>query len=141
MLAPEGRLLVEGEILKRPLLAQTLHDIGEKGADYFYDSIFTEDMVSELQEHGSILSLEDFKNYTVVEREVTRSEFRDHDVLGISAPGGGPVLGLILNILDVCVCVCVCMCVCVCVCVCVRVCMRACDRLGCHSDNLMYPTF
>ena len=101
--------------------------------------------MSELQEVGSIISIDDFKNYTVVEREVTRSRYRGHNVFGISAPGGGPVLGLMLNILDgmcvcvcacmhacvracvrVCVSVCVCAYVCVCVCVCVRACMHAC---------------
>ena len=100
LLAPEGKLLVEGEILKQPVLAKTLKKIGKKGADYMYDSSFTKQIVSELQEQGSILSIDDFKNYTVVEREVTRSRYRGHNVFGIPSPGGGPTLGLILNILN-----------------------------------------
>ena len=57
-------------------------------------------MVQDLQDADSILTLEDFHNYEPVERNVTATEFMGLDVYGVSAPAGGPVLGLILNILD-----------------------------------------
>ena len=59
-----------------------------------------EQMVRDIQEYGGIIKEEDFEEYLVRERNVTRAEYNELDVLGISAPGGGPVLGLILNILD-----------------------------------------
>lgn len=77
-----------------------MKDIAEKGADYFYDSSFTDNMISELQEHGSILTRDDFTNYEAIEREVTRSEYKGYKVFGVSSPAGGPVLGLILNIMN-----------------------------------------
>ena len=85
----------------RPKYAQTLRDIGEKGADYFYHSDFTESMVSELQNnYNSVVTVEDFQNYTAIEREVVTSQFDDLEVIGIPPPASGAVLGLILNILD-----------------------------------------
>ena len=101
LLAPNNVLLKEGDPIMRPKYAQTLRDIGEKGADYFYDSDFTERMVSELQNnYNSVVMVEDFQNYTAIEREVVTSQFDDLEVIGIPPPASGAVLGLILNILD-----------------------------------------
>lgn len=93
-------LLKEGDTLKQEKLADTLHEIGQKGANYFYNSTFTEDMLKDLEAYDSILTLEDFQNYTPVDRDVTVAEFMGLRVYGVSAPAGGPVLGLALNILD-----------------------------------------
>ncbi len=87
-------------MLKRPLLASTLRNIADNGANYFYEGAFMQQMVSELQAIGAIITARDFEEYSVEERPVTRASYDAYDVLGISAPGGGPVLGLILNILD-----------------------------------------
>ncbi len=57
-------------------------------------------MVSELQANGAIITANDFEQYTVANRPVTNAIYETYNILGISAPGGGPVLGLILNILD-----------------------------------------
>ena len=101
LLAPNGQLLKKNDILKQPQLADTLHQIAEQGIDYFYNSSFTETMVEELQTgYNSIITVEDFHNYSSVEREVARAKYKGHEMLGVSAPAGGPVLGLILNILD-----------------------------------------
>lgn len=100
ILAPNGVLLKEGDTLKNEKLADTLHAIGQNGADYFYNSSFTDMMLEDLEDYDSLLTLEDFHNYTAVERDVTVSEFRGFRVYGVPAPAGGPVLGLILNILD-----------------------------------------
>ncbi len=87
-------------MLKRPRLAEILTEIANNGADYFYQGAFMQQMVSELQTNGAIITENDFEQYTVKERPVTRAMYDTYDILGISAPGGGPVLGLILNILD-----------------------------------------
>ena len=100
LLAPEGSILLEGDMLKRPLLAETLRNIADNGANYFYEGAFMEQMVSELQANGAIINASDFMDYSVEERLVTRAFYDKYDVLGISTPGGGSVLGLILNILD-----------------------------------------
>lgn len=101
LLAPNGDFLVENDTLKRPLYADTLEYISKYGADWFYDSNFTRDMVKELREdYGSILTEEDFKSYTPVKRRVTQSWYKGLSMRSLSAPSGGPVISLILNILD-----------------------------------------
>ena len=101
LVAPNGNLLQEGDILKQPQLADTLHQIAENGINYFYNSSFTELMVEELQrDYGSIISVEDFHNYSSIERNVARAKYKGQEMVGVSPPAGGAVLGLILNILD-----------------------------------------
>ena len=82
-------------------MADTLHQIAERGISYFYNSSFTEAMVSELQrDYGSIISLDDLRNYSSVERRVATAKYKGQEMLGMSPPAGGAVLGLILNILN-----------------------------------------
>ena len=100
-LAPGGQLLGKGDTLKQTELANTLEQIGQQGIGYFYNSSFTEAMVEELQRENSIITVEDFQNYTTVVRDVVRARYTGLDMLGMPPPSaGGPVLGLILNILD-----------------------------------------
>lgn len=89
------------DTLKRPLYADTLESISVKGADWFFKSNFTKEMVQELKDdYNSILTEEDFNAYSVVTREVTESKYNNFAIRSISAPSSGPVLSLILNILD-----------------------------------------
>ena len=59
-------------------------------------------MVEELQrDWNSIITMEDFLNYTTVVRDVVRARYKGLEMLGMPPPSaGGAVLGLILNILD-----------------------------------------
>ena len=101
LLAPDGKLLKKGDRITRHQYAQTLRSIGEKGADFFYNSNFTEELVRELREgYNSVMTMEDLQNYTAIEREVVTSQFADLEVIGVPPPASGAVLGLILNILD-----------------------------------------
>lgn len=102
LLAPNGQLLREGDTLKQTQLANTLEQIGEQGIGYFYNSSFTERMVQELQnDWDSIITVEDFQNYSSVERDVVNATYKGLKMLSMPPPSaGGPVLGLILNILD-----------------------------------------
>ena len=101
LIAPNGQLLKEGDILKQPQLADTLHQIAEHGISYFYNSSFTEAMVNELRsDYNSIITVDDLRNYSSMERRVATAKYKGLEVLGMSPPAGGAVLGLILNILD-----------------------------------------
>ena len=94
-------MLKKGDRITRHQYAQTLRSIGEKGADFFYNSSFTEELVRELQEgYNSVMTVEDLQDYTAIEREVATSQFADLEVIGVPPPASGAVLGLILNILD-----------------------------------------
>ena len=61
---PNGKLPNVGEIIKQPELAKTLEIIASSGQEGFYSSFFTETMVQEARQDGSIWLEEDFENYS-----------------------------------------------------------------------------
>lgn len=92
---------MENDTLKRPLYADTLEKISKYGAEWFYNSDFTKEMVSELREdYNSILTEEDFASYRPVTRKITQAYYNGLSLRSLWAPSGGPVMSLILNILD-----------------------------------------
>ena len=93
-------LLKEGEIMKMTELALTLANIADQGSQYFYNSSFTKEMVTELQDYGSVLTVKDFSDYSVTERKPLVSDYQDLQLIGVPPPGGGAMLALILNILE-----------------------------------------
>lgn len=57
--------------------------------------------MKELKEgYGCLLSVEDFRNYTVDVKNATVSEYGDMKVHGVPPPASGTVLALMLNILS-----------------------------------------
>ena len=102
LISPNGEVLTEGNTLKQPELALTLRAIAEEGPDYFYNSNFTKKLVKDLRErYNSILTFEDFRNYSAVTRPVLMSRFdNDMTIYSFPSPASGAVLALILNILD-----------------------------------------
>ena len=101
-MAPGGKYLEENETLNRPLYADTLEMVSWNGADWFYESDFMRETVQELrEEYGSIITEQDFREYSPMERTLVESYYSGHTLKGMSPPSaGGPVLALALNILD-----------------------------------------
>ena len=56
-------VLVEGDIFKWPKLAKTLQRISKFGAQEFYSGQVAKDLVDDLKSVGSIITLQDLKNY------------------------------------------------------------------------------
>lgn len=57
-------------------------------------------MVKTIQETNGTITLDDYKNYDVISREVLHTEYKGHDVYGISSPAGGAVSLNILNTMN-----------------------------------------
>jgi len=97
-------LLQEGDLLIRPLLAQTLKDIAmgtpDEAVELFYNSNFTDELIEEINSYGGILEKEDFVNYEVNEHDALVSQFGDLKILGAPAPSSGAVFAFMLNILE-----------------------------------------
>ena len=94
-------LLEVGQIIKQPELANTLRLIASQGHKGFYDSKFTKTMVKEAKRDGSIWDIDDFKNYTVIEREPIKLNFMEYELTLAPPPSsGGTTIATILNIVS-----------------------------------------
>lgn len=94
-------LLREGDVMNMTELSLTLENIAEQGSQYFYNNSFTNEMVMELQQdHGSVLTVKDFNDYSVILRKALVSNYQDLQLIGVPPPGGGAMLTLIFNILE-----------------------------------------
>lgn len=97
----EGLPLMVGDTIVNKPLAETLTMISNEGVEGFYNSSFTEGMVTELQSRGSYIQTSDFNNYSVLMREPVVGNYRGVEV--ISAPpssSGGTHIIEILNVLE-----------------------------------------
>lgn len=61
-----GRLPKEGDLIKLPLLAQTLRTVAESSikAEELYNGSLTKQFVADIQAGGGIITEEDMQNYT-----------------------------------------------------------------------------
>ncbi|CAN8006868.1 unnamed protein product, partial [Ixodes hexagonus] len=91
----------EGETMKRPVLAQTLEQIALKGVQEFYDGELGKKFVQDLADMGGIMTEKDLHSYQVLEKPASKATLMgDHVLYSVPPPGSGPVLSLILGILD-----------------------------------------
>ena len=98
---PNGQPPEVGQLIKQPELAKTLEILASNGHDGFYSSFFTQTMIDEARQDGSIWLTDDFKNYSVVEREPIKVNFLDAVLTTAPPPSsGGTTIATILNIID-----------------------------------------
>ena len=98
---PNDQLPEVGQLIKQPELAKTLEIIASNGHDGFYSSFFTQKMIDEARQDGSIWLADDFKNYSVVEREPINVNFLGAQLTTAPPPSsGGTTIATILNIIS-----------------------------------------
>ena len=98
---PNDQLPEVGQLIKQPELAKTLEIIASNGHDGFYSSFFTQKMIDEARQDGSIWLADDFKNYSVVEREPIKVNFLGAQLTTAPPPSsGGTTIATILNIIS-----------------------------------------
>lgn len=79
------------DILKQPELAHSLSLIAEKGTKGFYEGETAAKLINAVKDAGGIMTLDDLKNYKVVEREPVRSKYRGYEVVSMPPPSSGGV--------------------------------------------------
>jgi gamma-glutamyltranspeptidase/glutathione hydrolase len=89
-----------GAIIKQPELANTLEAIAAQGARGFYEGRVAQNLVAGVRAGGGIWTLEDLKNYRVVERKPLVGEYHGARIVTASPPSSGGIAVLdSLNIL------------------------------------------
>lgn len=99
-LYPEGKLLVENDMLYRRNFSNTLEQIAEEGWQTFYDGSISKSIAMYIQSRGGIMTEEDISNYSVSIEEPIHGWYHGREVLTCGAPCSGPALIQALNILE-----------------------------------------
>jgi len=90
--APTGELLQSGETLYMQDFANTLAYLAEQGPREFYEGEIAQKLVRDCQDYGGHLTLEDLKNYQVIERKPLVINYRGNTFLTNPPPSSGGIL-------------------------------------------------
>ena len=95
-----GKLAVEGEIFKNPLLAKTYRTIANKGEQGFYSGTIARAIADEVQQQGGFLTTEDLSAYKVEWIEPVSINYRGYDIWELPPNGQGIAALQMLKILE-----------------------------------------
>lgn len=96
----EGKLAVEGEIFKNPLLAKTYKTIANKGEQVFYSGTIARAIADEVQQQGGFLTTEDLSAYKVEWIEPVSINYRGYDIWELPPNGQGIAALQMLKVLE-----------------------------------------
>lgn len=89
-----------GSLFKAPRQAEILKKIVQQGRSGFYEGEVAEDMVSSLQAHGGLHTLDDFATNTCQYCEPIQGKYKDFEILEHPPNGQGATAILLANILS-----------------------------------------
>ena len=90
-----------GAMFRQKDLAQTLRAIAKDGAAGFYEGAVAEKIVAEMEASGGLITMQDLKDYHVVEREAVTGTYRGYDIVSMPPPSSGGIhVVQMLNILE-----------------------------------------
>ncbi|OBZ91543.1 Gamma-glutamyltranspeptidase 1 [Choanephora cucurbitarum] len=97
---PEGKPVKEGDIVRRPTLANTLETIAKEGADAFYRGKIAKSLIKTIQSNGGIMTLDDLQSYRPMIRPTIHTYYNGRKVTTCSEPTSGTVLLSVLNLIE-----------------------------------------
>ena len=96
-----GAPLKAGDKLVQKDLGHSLRLIARDGARAFYEGEIAHKIAADMAKNGNPMTLQDLKNYKVVEREPVRGTYRGYEIVTMPPPSsGGAHLVQILNIME-----------------------------------------
>ncbi len=99
--APEGPVLLAGERVRQPALADAIERLAAEGARPFYEGDVASLVAELMAEQGGLLTRADLAAYETIPRTPVRARYRGRDVLTNPPPSaGGTLIALALALLD-----------------------------------------
>lgn len=96
-----GELIQPGETLVMQHLADTLAYLAEQGPNEFYEGEIAQQLIQDCQDYGGHLTLEDLRQYRVIERKPLFVNYRDNTFLTNPPPSsGGALIAFALELLS-----------------------------------------
>ncbi|MBV9405116.1 MAG: gamma-glutamyltransferase, partial [Acidobacteriaceae bacterium] len=86
-----GSGLNPGDTLKQPELAATLERIARNGAQDFYQGQIAKQIAAAMAARGGLITLEDLKNYKVIERAALTGTYKNYGIVTAPPPSAGGV--------------------------------------------------
>lgn len=80
-----------GDTLTQPELAHSLALISRLGSKGFYEGETADKIINAVTQAGGIMTLEDLKQYQVVEREPVTGQYRGYQVVSMPPPSSGGI--------------------------------------------------
>ncbi|MBV8248822.1 MAG: gamma-glutamyltransferase [Comamonas sp.] len=84
-----GAPLKSGEQLVQKDLAQSMRLISQQGAKAFYQGAIAQKIAAEMAPHANAITLQDLRDYQVVEREPVRGSYRGYQIVTMPPPSSG----------------------------------------------------
>lgn len=84
-----GHLYEPGELFLQPELARTLKRLMKQGAADFYEGETARLLVSDMQTHGGLISMEDLRQYRPIERTPLTGSYRGYTIITAPPPSSG----------------------------------------------------
>ncbi|WP_369993129.1 gamma-glutamyltransferase [Winogradskyella sp.] len=93
--------LLPKDTIKNIALANTLKRIAKNGRDEFYKGETAKQLISYLEEKGTIMTLEDLERYEAKWRKPVEFDYKDYTVISMSPPSsGGLCLAQIMKMME-----------------------------------------
>jgi gamma-glutamyltranspeptidase / glutathione hydrolase len=87
----DGKFYEPDDIFSQPELAHTLELIAKGGAKVFYEGEIAQKIAQAEAEHGGVITLDDLKKMTAVERTPLTGKYKGYDVITSPPPSSGGV--------------------------------------------------
>ncbi|HEY4362286.1 MAG TPA: gamma-glutamyltransferase [Bryobacteraceae bacterium] len=80
-----------GDTFAQPDLARTLQRLAKSGAKDFYEGDTAKLLATAMSKNGGLITLDDLKNYTAIERTPLTGKYRGYDVITAPPPSSGGI--------------------------------------------------
>ncbi|KAG1655136.1 Glutathione hydrolase 1 proenzyme [Nymphon striatum] len=96
-----GKPLKVGDVVKQPILADTLEKIANLGVNEFYHGRTALNFVMDVKKYSGILTMDDMRSYKTIWRPPVSTTLRDGTKFySVGPPGSGPIAAYIIQIID-----------------------------------------